>query len=265
MKIFIFTYDRYDSITTSEYFKNNDHIILCHDEESKQKYLEHNRIYGDIIATKEPKGLANNRNYALNMMEKGEWALFFVDDLIQINEYNYYDEADYEDIPDTIDPNKSFNKKIDSKNFIKRCETEIQKCEKDGAFLSGFASNENGYFLKRKYKYKNHVDGRAWLVKKDVLSFDTNTQLIDDYSFTALNLFYYGKVNVNQWIIPKCKRYTEGGYGSVRKRLKQKMEECAYLVNKYPNIVHYANKKNQEEYSHVVIRYKKLSNQMSMF
>ena len=180
MKIFIFTYDRYDSITTSEYFKNNDHIILCHDEESKQKYLEHNRIYGDIIATKEPKGLANNRNYALNMMEKGEWALFFVDDLIQINEYNYYDEADYEDIPDTIDPNKSFNKKIDSKNFIKRCETEIQKCEKDGAFLSGFASNENGYFLKRKYKYKNHVDGRAWLVKKDVLSFDTNTQLIDD-------------------------------------------------------------------------------------
>ena len=39
MKIFIFTYDRYDSITTSEYFKNHDHLILCHTEEMKKKYM----------------------------------------------------------------------------------------------------------------------------------------------------------------------------------------------------------------------------------
>ena len=53
------------------------------------KYLESGRIYGDLIATKEQKGLANNRNYALSLMEKGEWALFFVDDLINIYEYEH--------------------------------------------------------------------------------------------------------------------------------------------------------------------------------
>ena len=265
MKIFIFTYDRYDSISTSEYFKEFQHYILCHDKESKKKYIEHNKIYGKIIATNQPKGLANNRNFALSMMKKGEWALFFVDDLINIIEYDNYDNANYEDIPDNIDANYSFNTKLSAEKFLLRCEEEIKKCEKDGAFLSGFASNENGYFLKRKYKYKNHVDGRAWLVKKDELDFDTNTQLIDDYSFTAKNLQYYGKVNVNQWIIPKCKRYSKGGYGSVNKRLNQKKKECAYLVDKYPNIVHFSNKKNQEEFSHVVIRYKTPSNQTNLF
>ena len=126
MKIIIFTYDRYDSITTSEYFKEHEHIILCHTEDMKKKYIEHKRLYGEIIANNQPKGTSNNRNYALSLMEEGEWALFISDDLVNVYKYKHLETADYELIPENIDANKAFNKTITAKKLIEISKQEIK-------------------------------------------------------------------------------------------------------------------------------------------
>ena len=265
MKIIIFTYDRYDSITTSEYFKNHEHIVLCHDKNMKRKYLEHGRVYGELIATNEPKGLATNRKYALSLMEEGEWAMFISDDLINVYRYKYYNQASYDVIPESIDANKSFNETIDSDTLLKISQEEINYCEGNNIYLSGYASNENGFFLKKKKRNWSLVDGRCILVKKSNLQFDENTQLVDDYSFTALNLSTFGKVNINQWVIPKCKRYTKGAYGSIEKRMNQKLKECKYLVEKYPDLIRYADKPNHVKGSHIKFRFNKNPMQKSLF
>ena len=58
MRIFVFTYDRFETITTSEYLKDVPHIVLCHTEEQKTQFIKAGRIHGDIVATGQPKGLA---------------------------------------------------------------------------------------------------------------------------------------------------------------------------------------------------------------
>ena len=265
MKIIIFTYDRYDSITTSEYFKEHAHIVLCHSEKMKSKYLEHGRIYGKLISTEEPKGLANNRNYALSLMKEGEWAMFISDDLENVYKYKHLETAKYDVIPEEIDPNKSFNDTISAEQLIEISKQEIKYCESKNIYLSGYASNENGFFLKKKKRDWSLVDGRCILVKKSNLKFDKNTQLVDDYSFTALNMKHFGKVNINQWVIPKCRRYTKGAYGSIEQRMDQKLRECKYLVEKYPDLIRYADKPNHIKGSHIKFRYNKNPMQKTLF
>ena len=265
MKIIIFTYDRYDSITTSEYFKEHEHIVLCHSEKMKSKYLEHGRIYGKLISTEEPKGLANNRNYAVSLMKEGEWAMFISDDLENVYKYKHLETAKYDVIPEEIDPNKSFNDTISAEQLIEISKQEIKYWESKNIYLSGYASNENGFFLKKKKRDWSLVDGRCILVKKSNLKFDKNTQLVDDYSFTALNMKHFGKVNINQWVIPKCRRYTKGAYGSIEQRMDQKLRECKYLVETYPDLIRYADKTNHVKGSHIKFRYNKNPMQKTLF
>ena len=211
------------------------------------------------------QGTSNNRNYALSLMKEGEWAMFISDDLENVYKYKHLDEADYEIIPEEIDPNKSFNETITAKKLIEISKKEIEYCEKNNIYLSGFASNENGFFLKKKRRNWSLVDGRCVLVKKSKLKYDTNTQLIDDYSFTALNMKHFGKVNINQWVIPKCKRYTKGAYGSIEERMEQKLRECKYLVETYPDLIRYADKTNHVKGSHIKFRYNKNPMQKTIF
>lgn len=270
MRIFIFTYDRPDIITTSEYFKDFEHIVLCHDNYNRDRYLEHGRIHGDLIATQEPKGLANNRNYALKMMEPDEWALFFVDDLVDIFKYQGIDENKTGKIQESEgNINKLFKTTIQAEEFIERSKYHIERCKEEEVHLGGFACYENPYFLSKRYKTFALADGRCWVMHKHELTFDTNTQLADDLSFTLKNLKHYGKVLLDQWLIPKCKRYSRGAYGTKDQRMEQRIRECEYLVETYPDLAFFYDKPGWPEHSHIRIRYKKPikvdKDQVSMF
>jgi hypothetical protein len=94
MRTFIFTYNRYDSITSSMMWEEAglDHTVLCHTDEAAEQFTAHGRVNPDRLhVTGAPKGLANNRNAALDMMDDGEWALFLVDDLKTLTEVADYD------------------------------------------------------------------------------------------------------------------------------------------------------------------------------
>ena len=104
---------------------------------------------------------------------------------------------------------------------------------------------------------------------KHEISCDTNKQLADDLSFTLKNLKHYGKVLLDQWLIPKCKRYSRGAYGTKDQRMEQRIRECEYLVETYPDLAFFYDKPGWPEHSHIRIRYKKPievdKDQVSMF
>lgn len=260
MKVFIFTYDRFDTISTPKFFEkdNIDYTVLCHTEDDKKSFIRGGRVNPrKIVSSNQPKGLANNRNFALSQMEVGEWALFMVDDLINFYEYENYDTEKSENLGITMETaknyNKQFRKVISATDFLKRCEECIQKAEKENINLVGFAGFTNPLFLGKKWKYNVLADGRCWLIKKCNLVFDTNVQLVDDVIWSVMNI-KNGGLFVNQWVIPDCKRYTDGAFGSIHKRMAQKIQECAYIEKTHRDIVYFGKKPGWPTGSHLRIR-----------
>lgn len=261
MKVFVFTYDRYDSISTPSLLKKDgvEHTVLCHSEESKKRFIEGGLVDPkSIIATGMPKGLANNRNAALDMMDDGEWAVFFVDDLKKVTELQDYDARAGTRLGITMD-NQShfrgmFQKEIGLKQFMRRARETVAACNAVGAKLGGFCGIENPVFRDAKWRFNVLADGRAWVVQKSSLRFDTGAQLIDDLCWNARNIERFGCVVVNQWVLPDCKRYTSGAYGSIEQRMPQKLAEAAHLVKTYPRLIRYAKKAGWPDGSHVVLR-----------
>lgn len=265
MKIFVFTYDRYDTLTTPMLLdqENIPYTVLCHSEQDRDKFIAAGRIKGgNIIATGKPKGLTYNRNYALEMMPTDEWAMFLVDDYIETLELDDYDIR-VSDILNVTTTNSSawgrkFKKLVTMATLLKRAEECIQFAERFGIKLIGFAGNDNPLFRAEKWKFNTLADGRCWLIKKSDLYLDEHVQLIDDVCFTAQNLQKFGKVLVNQWVLPLAKRYTKGGFGSIAERMEQRKAECKYLVETYKPLVVYANKAGWPAGAHVRIHTPKL-------
>jgi hypothetical protein len=261
MKVFVFTYDRYDSISTPSLLEQSElpHVVLCHSNEARQKFIDAGRVTpGCIVATKQPKGLANNRNAALDMMDDGEWAVFFVDDLKSVTELGDYGARKSTRLGITTENQSAFRrlfaKEITLKQFMLRASETAAACEAVGANLGGFCGIANPLFRDAKWRFNVLADGRAWVVRKTSLRFDTNAQLIDDLCWTARNIQKFGCVVVNQWVLPDCKRYTAGAYGSIEQRMPQKLKEASHLVKTYPSLIRVADKAGWPRGSHVVLR-----------
>lgn len=260
MKIFIFAYDRLD-LTTSAYFKEHPHTILCHTEEQKQALLSGGNCYGEVIATHQPKGLPRNRNVALEMMQEGEWAVFFVDDLLRVTAITELESYMSPALEITTKNQKMFRQmmgqQIDATKFLEICEDTVREAAAKGHALCGFSLTENPLFRTKKFSYWGLADGRCWVVKKTALRFDERSSMMDDYCFTALNMREFGGLTINNYLHPLCGRYTKGGYGTKAERMKEKIEECDYLVSSYPEYISHAEKVGFPTGSHIRMRSKR--------
>ena len=260
MRVFVFTYDRVLAATTSRMLEAESvsHSVLCHNEEQAEAFAAAGTVKARrLIPTGQPKGLSFNRNAALNMMTGGEWALFLVDDLKSVTELSNCDTAP-DPLPITYANQKEYTKRFSSPvsmtKFLDRAEQLAHRCDRDGVLLGGWTSNANTPFRKRRFGRNVFVDGRAIVVKKSALRFDEATPLMDDYSFTAVNIAHGTGTLIDRWLLPDCARYTPGGYGSIAERAPQKISECAYLVDKYPALFAYRAKAGQPDGSHIVLR-----------
>lgn len=261
MKVFVFGYNRYDSMSTSLMFEKEgiDHTVLIHTEEAKEEFLKHGTAKENrLLVTNNPRGLAYQRNTALEMMEDGEWALFMVDDLKDVTELRNYDRVTEPSLPITLKNQNHygdrFKNPITMTKFMQRADELAKKCETLGSHLGGFAGINNPLFRAKHWSFNVLADGRAWVVRKTHLRFDKNVQLIDDLCWTALNIKHFGIVVVNQWVLPDCRRYSAGAFGSIEERLPQKMKEAKYLVDTYPELVAFKEKAGWPYGSHVVLR-----------
>lgn len=264
MKIFVFAYDRYETMTTSNMLEAEqiEHTVLCHSQKAAEAFIKHNTALPErLIVTNNPKGLAYQRNYALSTLSEGEWALFLVDDLKHITELRNHDKILEGTLPITLANqnhySKRFKHQITMKQFLQRADQLSKQCDKHKAYLGGFAQIDNALFRKKHWSINVWVDGRALIVKKTHLLFDENVQAIDDLCFTALNIKSFGVTIVNQWVLPDCKRYGAGGYGSIKDRTEQKKREIAYMVKTFPELIAIKQKANHEYGSHAILRQRK--------
>jgi hypothetical protein len=262
MRVICFYYDRFTEATTSKMLsdENIPHIVLCHTEEQREGFIDARTVEeSNIIVTGEPRGLTNNRNFALDLMEEDEWCLFLVDDLKKITEPDCYEqELGISPLPiethNVTEWTKRFNAPVPMATFLNRAKETARYAEKLGAHLAGFAAYRNPLFRSKKWTMNTLSDGRATLVKKSHLRYDTNSQLMEDYAWTARNIREFGVTVNNQWVLPECGRYLSGGYGTKEERMAEKIEEAAYLTSEYPDLIAYKNKKDWPVGSHITIR-----------
>jgi|SRR6478609_5152219 len=263
MKVIIFSYNNFDHITTSKYLDGIKHTVLVHTKGQRDQFVKAGQLSKDasIVVTGKPRGLSYNRNYALSLLKKDEWAMFWVDDLKKVT----WNRSAIKKGIDKLDINfdnvskyrKDFAIPLPAKELLDHCKSLIKKADQEGIKLVGFSLTDNPLFRPKRFKNFSLVDGRCYLVKKSFLTFDENVQLIDDMEWTAANIKSFGKVLIDDWILPDCLRYTKGtSFGSKDERMEQKMKECAYLVKKYPSFIQIAPKSGWPDGSHVVLRYR---------
>jgi hypothetical protein len=261
VRTFVFAYDRFETMTTSRWLGSWGHTVLCHAEADAARFRSSGTVGegGEVVATGNPRGLAYQRNTALDAMDEGEWALFLVDDLVRVTALDTYWTSE-SPLPITM-------AKASQRHWTARFATPwgvdewalswprlLAACDSVGANLAGWCGIDNPPYRRRHWGVNVLADGRAWLVRKTDLRFDLRAQMVDDVAWTALNIETFGAVVVDRWICPQCGRYTGGGFGSIASRMDQKREECAYLVERFPGLVRFADKPGWDEGCHVRLR-----------
>ena len=258
MKVFTFFYNRFDTATTSKALKENNikHNVLIHSQSDLHNFIKGRTLHGDPIVTNNAKGLAYQRNTALDLMDKEEWAVFMCDDFKKIHAYQKeFIFSKTNKIPvDTLNQNKSRLRK-ENATSLQEMFTWFPKlidlAELNNIHLIGFGLHDNPMNLRNKFTTRGLADGRFWLVKKSNYRFDLNAQLIDDVAWTAENLVRHKNVLVLNWCIPYFERYTAGGFGSTTERKALRIQECTYLANKYSPLIKIAKKPGWEYGSHI--------------
>jgi hypothetical protein len=258
VKTFTFFYDRYSDATTSKelYANGIEHYVMIHSEKHLTEFNKHGTIKGKPVVTNEMKGLANQRNRALDMVDVGEWCVFMCDDFVKIKSYSQaMIEGSINRLPITFENQNKYRLKneITLKQMFTYFPRLIQIAEKNKIHLIGFGLHDNPMNLGRKFTTRGLADGRFWLIKKSNYNFDLKAQLIDDVAWTAENLVRHGNVLVLNWVVPYFKRYSSGGFGSTSERIAQRKKECGYLSRKYDPLVRIANKPNWEYGTHIRI------------
>lgn len=251
-KIYTFYYDRTDA-TTSAALKGIPHTVIFHDEKKKEAFKKIST--GKLLATGLPRGLAKQRNKALKLSKKGEWLIFCSDDFEKvtgvkpsmIKQLKPADSSEVEGFDKLITKNElTMAELMDLTLYL------INKAEASGASMVGFASNENPFYLKKKYRYKGLVDGRFYAIKNEGILFDEEIQTIDDHDISAAYQAAGKKVIVLNWVCPRFGRYKAGGYGTLKDREAQKIKDCKRLMERYPGVFKFKVKPGQHKESHIV-------------
>ncbi len=260
MKVFTFFYNRFETATTSKALFENGigHNVLIHKEQDYELFKKGNTLFGNPIVTNSPKGLAYQRNYALDMMDFGEWAVFMCDDFKKIASYPKDRILSNELTMDVNFSNQNAlrlnkQKPISLKEMFEFFPKLIELAEKNNIHLIGFGLHDNPMSLRKKFGHRGLADGRFWLVKKSNYKFDLNAQLIDDVAWTCENLVRHNNVLILNWTVPYFSRYTAGGFGSTSERKELRKKECNYLCNKYNPLVKMAHKPGWDFGTHIRI------------
>lgn len=258
MKVFTFFYNRFDTATTSKALSENNinHTVLIHSTDDLQKFIKGNTIHGKAVVTNNGKGLAYQRNSALDMMDYGEWAAFLSDDFIKIRSLPLkWILSKTQSIDITRQNQQTFRLKKEHEISLADMFTLFPKlieiAEKNNIHLIGFGLHDNPQNLRNKFTNRGLADGRFWLVKKNTYNFDPQAQSIDDFAWTAENLVRHRNVLVLNWTVPFFDRYTAGGYGTQSERAQMRIKECAYLVDKYNPIIRIADKIGHQYGTHI--------------
>jgi|GEM_PF-5992116 len=233
MKIFLMYYDRYETATTSKMI-DIEHFVLCHNNKDKFNCIGPK---GTLIETNQPKGIQNNFNFGLDMLEYDEWGIFMSDDCIGA-------------------------KKIKDSKFVE-CDTMfpineliniIPIAEQSGIKLIGLNNTGNSFYFKNNFSYSGLVDGRCFAIKKTSFRFHNEINTIPDYYATIYHKKKYKYNLIINYTFLDFKRYEKGGLGSINERIDDKIKDINIIKALYPRSIEIKEKPNHPSGSHIIIK-----------
>lgn len=264
MKIFINSYNRPDAISVHKLLDADSipYKIILHNEEQKELYLKNPSIKEEnLIVSNMPVGMTGIRSWLLDtLVLKDEWYLILDDNITEFQavKHDYYFS---ENLPVKEQPEKYkdiFENKISAKRFMEIVAETIERAEKNGVKLCGFASNINFFFRNKKWREVGYVIGKTQLIKKSDLKYDLNAgyeMAMDDFLWTAQNLERFGKVLINNYAVGLKKHYAKGGIGTYDERLPQKLKDTSYLINRFRGLFRYKVKAGCHPKAELAIRF----------
>ena len=190
-----------------------------------------------MIETNQPKGIQNNFNYALELLDKNEWGIFMSDDYIRSKKYvnGSFIEAEITEV-------------------LAQLQDTIALAEKIGVKLVGLNSTGNALYAKNKYGKFGLVDGRTYAIKKTNFRFHPDICTATDYYATVYHLVNIGGNLINNHCYMDYKRYSAKGIGSLEDRAEQKIKDVSLLKALFPKNIEIRNKVGQPKNSHCVIK-----------
>lgn len=236
IKIFCLYYDRFTNATTSLVLSKEKikHTVLCHNNADKFNCIGE---YGTLEETNLPKGVGYNMNYALSQISYGDWCIMVSDDYLESR----------------ILKNGEFEKCSFSQIFNELFVT-IEKADQIGVKMIGLNVSGNSFYAKKKYSKYGLIDTRLFAIKKTPFKWDPEIQTIADYYATAYHLKHYGGNLIINYCYADFKRYGEGGLGTKKERMSQKIKDCKKLFIEFPKNVSYKDKVGFPKYSHIAVK-----------
>jgi hypothetical protein len=200
-----------------------DIYIFVNTDEQKAEYEKviPKDMYGKIVATKQPKGIANVRNFIVDYFPLNKHFISMDDDVMAIKEKKGDKLVDVKSLKDII--NKGFD-----------------LCKKYGYTLWGLYPVANAFYMKGKDEYTTDlrfiVGGFMGIInKRRKVSIDWK----EDYE---LSLEAYkkdgGVIRFNHICVKHTLYSKKGGIGeSQEERMSKYKKSAEYLIKKYPGLV----------------------------
>jgi hypothetical protein len=128
-------------------------------------------------------------------------------------------------------------RRVGPQDVLKVMLQDIRHAEQVGALFGGYASNDNHFFRKTKYRTVAFVWTKMAYCHRDAPAWPAYALEKDDYAHTAACLAATGRVLVNNYLYPWSKRYEgRGGSRTLEDRADDRRQVVLELHRRYPGL-----------------------------
>lgn len=259
--IYVPSYNRAATIKTTKWLDESglNYKVLLHSQQCKDDYLDAGIVKeNNIIVTNTAKGITNQRNWLTkNLTKRGEWFISLDDNISGFKRVvdKYYHSKKKIDVQRPDVTQKDYNKQISANEFIDLLKKDIVIAEKIRAQYIGFSTVDNYFFNSKKYKTVGYVISKAVAIKFDGIFYDPKLEAMEDFGYCAEQIIKNNCVLINSWVKPIAGHYEKGGIGTYEQRVPRKIQDCEYLMRKYPDFFRYKTKKGCHPKAELQIRF----------
>lgn len=257
IKIFIPSYQRATKISTPSLLGGVDFKVVLHNNEERESYIKaHPELEPHIIVSGLPPGISAQRQWIKdNLVKDNEWFAMLDDN---IRKFNIFPDEIYDNEELVYDASKRFYWEHcygNAQRLMQCFEETITEAEWRETGFCGFANIDNAFFRRKKWKSIGLIVAKMCLQKKDDLRYDPLIHCIDDYDYSIAAMLKYGSILVNSYVCPIANHNEAGGLGKLEERAPRKREDCKRLMEKYPGLLRYKDRKNSLEGCEVSLRF----------
>ena len=236
MRIFIPSYNRAETITTTKIFTNHEVQVVVHNEEQAKPYIE-NGI--EPLISNTPPGLVNQRQWVLEQAEEGEWVIMLDDN---IRKFMCVKEEFYgQDLLSPEEAKHAHQVVAEEDRVMSIFEEIIEKTDSLNLYLAGIRPFSSPFYGRKKWKVNGFCRGKCLIIKRDKNMNFGKMKCIEDMEFNCMNMLEKGGMMRMDYLYPDAPAYggQKGGLGLLSDREEQLYKECKELMERYPELLRY--------------------------